>query len=204
MSPRAEAPFAEPGDRDARLVADAESERAADCDRQHRRQVADHGDQPEVLVGHVHVAVAPFRRPVRAAHVLGEDAPGLDAARHVDAHVAVERRADVLRTHRRGDADRRRLVAASGVERPRDLPLLVKGVAALLDRARDQHVAVRAEQVLTVETRLADLAERRDRLGCAGYRHGRGHSSESPSLADRLGRGRQALWSPTELVADSH
>ena len=38
----------------------------------------------------------PFVGPSRAAHVLREDPPRLDAARDVDAHVAVERRADVV------------------------------------------------------------------------------------------------------------
>jgi hypothetical protein len=110
-------------------------------------------------------------RSVGAAHVLGEDAPGLDTARDVDAHVTVERRADVVRAHRGGDADRGGLVAAARVERAGDLALLVEGVAALLDRARDEHVAVRAEKILAVETRLADLAERVDRLGFARNRH---------------------------------
>ena len=127
---------------------------------QHRRQVADHRDQPEVLVGHVDVAVAAARRAVGAAHVLREDPPRLDAARDVDAHVAVERRADVVRPHRRRDADGGGLVAAARVERAGDLALLVERVAALLDRARDEHVAVRAEQVLAVETGFPDLAER--------------------------------------------
>ena len=107
-SPRADRALAEPGDRDALLLADAERERAADRDRQHRRQVADHRDQAEARVGHVHVAVAAVRRPVGAAHVLREDPPRLDAARDVDAHVAVQRRADVVGAHRRRDADRRR------------------------------------------------------------------------------------------------
>ena len=86
----------------------------------------------------------PLRRPVDPAHVLREDAPGLDAARDVDAHVALERRADVVRAHRGRDADRRALVASARVERPRDLPLLVEDVAALLDPAGDEHVAVHA------------------------------------------------------------
>jgi hypothetical protein len=37
--------LAEPGDGNALLLADAEGERAADGDRKHRRQVADHRDQ---------------------------------------------------------------------------------------------------------------------------------------------------------------
>jgi len=85
--------------------------------------------------------------------------PGLDAARDLDAHVAMERRADVVCGHRGRNADGRGFVSASGVERARDLPLPIEDVAALLDAARDQHVAVHAEQVLAVETRLAHLVE---------------------------------------------
>src|SRR6476661_2959333 len=102
---------------------------------------------------------------VGPSHVLGEDPPGLDTARDVDAHVAMERRAHVLRAHRGGDADRGGLVPAAGVERARDLALLVEDVAALLDPARDEHVAVDGEQVLAVETCLADFLQRAHRLG---------------------------------------
>ncbi len=121
--------------------------------------MADHRDQPELRVGHVDVAVAPVRRAVLATHVLGEDPPRLDAAGDVDAHVAVQRRADVVRAHRRRDADRGGFVAATGVERAGDLALAVEDVAALLDPARDEHVAVDAEQVLAVEASLAHLVE---------------------------------------------
>jgi hypothetical protein len=165
--------LAEPGDRDALLLADSESERAADRNRQHRRQVADHREQAEVRVRHVHVAVPPARRPVLASHVLGEDPPRLDAARDVDPHVAVQRRADVVPAHRGRDSDRRRLVPAAGVERAGDLALLVEDVAALLDAARDQHVAVDRQQVLAVETCFADLVQGADRLGFARDRHAR-------------------------------
>ena len=95
----------------------------------------------------------PLRRAVDAAHVLREHAPRLDAARDVDAHVAVERRPDVVRAHGGRDADGRGLVPAARVEASGDLPLLVEDVAALLDRAREQHVAVDAEEVLAVEAR---------------------------------------------------
>jgi hypothetical protein len=37
--------------------------------------------------------------------------------------------------------------------------LAVEDVAALLDTARDQHVAVDPEQILAVESRLPDLPE---------------------------------------------
>ena len=151
--------LAEPADGDALLLPDAEGERAADRHREHRRQVADHGDEAEVRVGHVDVAVLAAGRAARAAHVLREDPPGLDASRDVHAHVAVERRADVLRPHRGRDADRGRLVTPARVERAGDLALLVEDVAALLDAARDEHVAVDAEEILAVEARLADLGE---------------------------------------------
>ncbi len=146
-----------PADGDAALVTDPKSERAAHRDREHRRQVADHRDQAQVRVRHVDVAVATLGRPVGATHVLGEDPPRLDTAGDVDAHVAVERRPDVVRPHRGRNTDRRGLVSAPGVERARDLPLLVEDVTALLDPARDHHVAVDPEQVLAVESRLLHL-----------------------------------------------
>jgi hypothetical protein len=163
--------FAVPRDRDALLVADPEGERRADGHREHGGKVADHGDQAQLGIGHVDVSISAPRRPVLAAHVLREDPPGLDPASDVDAHVAVERCAHILRAHGRRDADRGRFVAAPGVERARDLPLLVEDVPALLDPARDQHGAVDPEQVLAVETCFADLAQRADRLGFADDRH---------------------------------
>jgi hypothetical protein len=164
VAPRGGA-LAEPADRDALLVPDPESEGAADRDREHRRQVADHGDQPQARVGHVHVAVLALRRAVAPAHVLRENAPRLDAARDVDAHVAMQWRADVVGAHRGGDPDRRGLVAATGVERARDLALPVEDVAALLEPARQHHVPVDLEQVLAVEARLSHFTQRGDRLG---------------------------------------
>ena len=115
--------------------------------------------------GHVHVPVAAARRAVLAAHVLREHAPRLDAADDVDAHVAVERRADVVRAHRRRDADGGALVSAARVEGARDLPLLVEDVAALLDATRDEHAAVDREEVLAVEPDLLHLLERAHGLG---------------------------------------
>jgi hypothetical protein len=44
-------------------------------------------------------------------------------------------------------------------------------VPALLDAARHHHVPVDAEQILTVEARLAHLLERADGLGFSGDRH---------------------------------
>src|ERR1700721_756583 len=49
--------------------------------------------------------IAAARRAVGAAHVVGEDPPRLDAARDVDAHVAMERRAHVVASHRHRDRD---------------------------------------------------------------------------------------------------
>ena len=162
---------AAPADRDARLAADLERERAADGDGHERRQVAHHRDQAEPDVGHVDVAVLPHREPVAAAHVLGEDPPRLRAARDVDAHVALDRRAHVVGPHRGRDADRRALVAASGVEAARDLPLAVEDVAALLDPAGHEHVAVDLEEILPVEVRILDVRSRGNRRGFAGDRH---------------------------------
>ncbi len=156
--------LAAPGDRDALLLADAKREGHAHGNGQHRGQVADHGVQPHARVGEVDVAVAPSGRPVGAAHVLREHTPRLDATRDVDSHVALQRCADVGGAHRGGDADRRRLVAASRVERAGDLALLVEDVAALLDPARDQHVAIDAEEILADEAGLLHLLERADGL----------------------------------------
>ena len=76
------------------------------------------------------------------------------------------------------DADGGGLVAAARVERARDLALPVEDVPALLDAARDQHVAVDAEEVLAVEACLADLLQRADGLGFPGDRHGASHSND--------------------------
>ena len=155
--------FAEPADGDARLLPDPEGERGADRDREHRGQVADHRDHPELRVGHVDVAVPAVRRAVRAAHVLrkirhgstprlcGRPCRGAAACRRRPAPIAV------------ATPTARGLVAASRVERAGNLALAVEDVAALLDPARDEHVAVDAEQVLAVESSLSHLLERADR-----------------------------------------
>jgi hypothetical protein len=44
-------------------------------------------------------------------------------------------------------------------------------VAPLLDPAGDQHVAVDAEEILAIETRVFDLLQRPDRLGFTGDSH---------------------------------
>src|SRR4029078_6427622 len=63
------------------------------------------------------------------------------------------------------------LVAAAGVEAAGDLALAVEDVPALLDPARDQHVAVDLEQILAVEVSLLDILGRLDRRGFSGYCH---------------------------------
>ena len=56
------------------------------------------------------VGLAPARVAVDAPEVVGEDPPGLDAAYDMDAHVAVQRRSDVMQLHCHCDTDRGRLV----------------------------------------------------------------------------------------------
>ena len=150
------AAVAEPAERDARLVAHAEGERAADCDGQHRGQVRDHRQRAEADVAEVHVAVAAARRAVAAAEVLGDDPPRRHAAHDVHAEVALGRAADVLGRHRPGHADGGGLVAAAGVERAGDPALPVQGVAALLDGAGQQHRAIHPAQHRFVESVDAD------------------------------------------------
>ena len=157
--------LAEPADRDTPVAPDLEREGHAGRHGEHRRKVAHHRVQAQLGHGHVHVSVAAARRAVLAAHVLSEDPPGLDAARDVDAHVAMQRRADVVRAHGRAHADCGALVPASRVEGAGDLALLVEDVTALFDRARDQHVPVHREEVLAVEAGLLHLLERAERLG---------------------------------------
>ena len=132
--------------------------------------MAHHRVEPEPSVADVDVAVASASRPVGATHVLRKDPPGLDTARDVHAHVPLDRRPDVVRSHRSPDRDRGALVAPAGVERARDLALLVQDVPALLDAARDQEVAVDGEEILAIEACLHHLLERADRLRFP-YRH---------------------------------
>ena len=108
-SPRADAPSPHQATATRFSSRIVNARRHAHRDRQHRGQVADHRVQPESGVADVDVPVAAARRAVDAAHVLREDAPRLDAARDVDTHVALQRRADVVRPHRGRDADRGRL-----------------------------------------------------------------------------------------------
>ena len=163
--------LAAPRDRHAPLFADPKREGHSDRHGQHRGQVADHRVQPESFVTQVHVPVAPSRWAVDTTQVLRKDPPWLDPTRDVDAHVALQGSADVVRPHRRGNADSCRFVAAARVERADDLALLVEGVAALLDPARDQHVAVDAEQTLAVEACVLRFLKRADGLRLP-YRHG--------------------------------
>src|SRR5262249_9724033 len=101
--------------------------------------------------------------------------------------VAVQRRPDVVRPQRGRDPDRRRLVAAPGVEGAWNLALFVEDVAALLDPSRDQHVPVDAEQVLAVEPRLPDLTQRAERL-CFTDRHRRGIVTIAPEYSEGVGK----------------
>src|SRR6185369_6914037 len=116
--------LAAPGNGDAPLVANLEGQGHPDADGKHRGEVAHHRVEPEPRVAHVDVAVAAARGAVLTAHVLSEDAPRLDAAGDVDAHVALQRRPHVVRAHRRPDAHRGGFVPAPGVEGPGNLPLL--------------------------------------------------------------------------------
>ena len=167
--------FAEPAD--ARRAPRSRIRNAsahADRHREHRRQMADHRDQTQAWqVRHVDVAVPALRRSVGSRPmILREDPPRLDAARDVDAHVAVRaacrRRPAPIAVATPTAA---RLVPAARVEGAGDLALLVEDVAALLDPARDQHVAVDGEEVVAVETRLPHLGQRPDRSGFARDRH---------------------------------
>jgi hypothetical protein len=144
---------------------------SADGDRHHRRQVADHRDQAQPDVGHVDVAVLPCGEAVGAAHVLGEDAPRRRAPRHVNAHVALDRRADIVGLHGGCDSHRGAFVASPRVKTARDLSLAVEDVAALLDPPRDQHVAVDLEQVLAIEVGGANILGGLDWRGFSRYCH---------------------------------
>src|SRR5205085_9224282 len=128
-----------------------------------------------------------LRGPVRAAHVLREDPPRLDPPNDVDAHVAMERRADVVGAHRRRDPHGGGLVAAPGVERAGDLALPVEDMAALLHPAGDEEVAVDGQQVLAVEPRLPDLTQRADRLGFPRDRHDAGTVTTGSALPAATG-----------------
>ena len=57
----------------------AKRQRAADSHRKHRREMADHRKEAKARVGHMDVSIPALARTVGAAHVLGEDPPGLDA-----------------------------------------------------------------------------------------------------------------------------
>jgi hypothetical protein len=160
-----------PANRDAALVANPEGEGQPHRHRHHRRQVADHGDQVLLDQRHVDVSVAPARGPVLPGHVLRQDAPGLDTARDVHAHVTVQRSAGILGAHRRRHPDRGRLVAPPGIEGAGNLALLVEDVAALFDPARYQHVAIHSEEICPIQPELFGVERRAERLGIPGYRH---------------------------------
>jgi hypothetical protein len=128
---------------------------------------------PRARVGHVHVAVAALRRPVRAAHVLREDLPGLDTAGHVHAHVAEAAACPiVVWPHRRGDADGRRHRCRGRCRtspRGESCPACRGCCRAPRFPRVNQHVRYFAEQVFAVEARFSDLrAGSSDGLGLRG------------------------------------
>ncbi len=201
---------AEPPERDPAVAADLERERHAGRDGQHRGEMRDLRVEAELRDGHVHVPVAAARGAVLAAHVLREDPPGLDSACDVHAHVAVEGCPDVVRPHRRRDADGRRLVAAPGVEGAGDLPLLVEDVTALLDPPRGEHVAVDREEILAVEAGVLHLLERAHGLGFTNGHAvvsrrplGRRHANEGPRLQLPLSAKGQAQLDPGGTAQDA-
>ena len=104
--------------------------------------------QPLRAVAEVHVAVAAAGDAALAAHVLGEDARGLDAADDVGGEVAVQDAEAVLRGHRPRGAGRHGLLAEAVVERAGDLALAVERHRALLDAAHHQHRAQEPDPVL--------------------------------------------------------
>src|SRR5262249_20204279 len=145
--------------------------------------MADHRVRAQTRVSDMDVPVSALGRAVRPPHVLREDPPRLETPGDVDADVALERRADVVRPHRAPDADRGCLVAPAGIEGAWDLALLVEDVATLLDRARGQHAAEDAEQVLAVETGVFYFLERADRLS---FPHGHADVSRRGSWSAAL------------------
>ena len=181
---------AEPAERDARLTAHAERERGADGDRQDRGQVGrprEDADAGRDVLG-AQVGVAAVGRPAHAAHVLAEHAPRLDAAVEVQAEVAVQRRRHVLGRHGRRHADRGRLVALAGVERPGQLALLVEHVPALVEAPREQQRMQDAQERVAVESERSRLLE-----PASGLRspHARNRHAASVAITPRSGSGPQ-------------
>ena len=105
------------------------------------------------------VRVAAVRRPADAAHVLAEHAPGLDAAVEVQAEVAMQRRRHVLGRHGRRDADGGRLVPLAGVERARQLALLVEHVPALVEPPREHQRVQDAHQRVAIEPERSSILQ---------------------------------------------
>ncbi len=89
-------------------------------------QGADDGDQAQLQIAHVHVPLAAAREAVHAAHVLGEDAAGGDAANQEHGHVAVGGQEDVVRSGQQGGADGDGFLAASHIHAAQDFTLPVE------------------------------------------------------------------------------
>ena len=122
----------------------------------------------------------PFVVPPIAAHVLAEHAPRLDAAVEVQAEIAVQRRGEVVRRHRGGDADRRGLVPLAGVERARQLALLEEHVPALVEPPREQQRVQDPHERLAVEAELRGLVQSTARLSGAHARNRHAASVATP------------------------
>ena len=151
--------IAEPGQRASPLASQLERHRHAGRHDHHVGEHRDHPDAAEMPVPEVDVAVAPLRRPARAAQVLREDPGGGDAADHVRGQITVQDAEPVLRCHRERRTGRHRLLAVAVVEGAGDLPLAVEAHRALLQAAHHQH---RPQQPGTVRERQML------RGGCAG------------------------------------
>src|SRR3954468_12259862 len=141
-------PVAEPRHRHALLVTQLERHPEPGRDQHHVGEHRDHPDAALRAVAEVDVAVAAAGDAALAAHVLGEDAGGLDAADDVGGEVAVQDAEAILGGHRPGGAGRDGLLAEAVVEGAGNLPLAVERHRALLDPAHHQHRAEEPDAVL--------------------------------------------------------
>ena len=170
-SPRCHRAVARPGHRHARLLRILNASAAPTATGISAGRWLTIAIRPSRMSAMCTLPSLPARQAVGAAHVLGEDPPRLGAAGHVHAHVALDRRAHVVACIAVATPTAGALVAAAGVEAAGDLALAVEDVPALLDPARDQHVAVDLEEVLAVEVGLLDVLGRLDRRGFSGDCH---------------------------------
>ena len=136
---------AAPADRDPRLAAQLEGQRDAGDDRDHGRQVADAGQQAHDRARSRWCAGSSrgrrWRR--RSGPCTGRRSPpGRTPRTTCTPMLRCSGEATSSSPIARGDADRRGLVAAAGVVAAGQPARLEQQVAALLDRARGQHVAV--------------------------------------------------------------